>query len=488
MRSTLRLPLPDAVVRVSLGLLLGLAAFLKLAEILRETTSGMELVLSPWLVLAEGEYLLALWLLSGFAKRWSWAAALLTFGGFAIASLYFGLSGVPTCRCFGPYSLSPWASLLLDAAGIVALLTWPPIKRREQPVIDEQSCRSGLATRTAPAIALALLLVSSPPTGAADETPKVDMEQVASAIEHNYSLIKSFTATTVSVFDRTWIKELGQRALDDELLKSTPARSQSVRKFTVRGDDIRIEMFYDDGTIKAEWVCRDNVFTYHDPVAGRAWIRPRNQMPAGEFLDPREIGLRFNDRRYTAVVREDMLQSAEVVDADNSSRLRVRTKPREGRRTMEMLHEFDPARNYLPTLIAQLFPDGSMNVVTVLQYREVVPGKCWFPEAAQTKIFARSVARSADTSGWREMQTVEIKDLAIDVEMKDASFSSELPPGTVVQDSVEKRIIQVGAGKDSEGSRASFWPLLVVNVGVLCLFVLLYWLHRSRKRKKAAAG
>ena len=210
MHSALRFPLPDAVVRVSLGLLLGLAAFLKLAEMLRETTLATELVSSPWFALAEVEYLLALWLLSGFAKRWSWAAALLTFGIFAIASLYFGLSGAPTCRCLGPVRLSPWASLLLDAAAIVALLTWPPMKRRGQLAIHEQACRSGLATRSAPAIALALLLVSSSPTGA-DETPKVDMEHVAGAIERNYSLVKSFTATVVTVFEQPWAKDLPER-------------------------------------------------------------------------------------------------------------------------------------------------------------------------------------------------------------------------------------------------------------------------------------
>jgi hypothetical protein len=50
----------------------------------------------------------------------------LCFGGFALISLYKGISGESTCGCFGRVPVNPWYTFTLDAAAVLALLRWRP--------------------------------------------------------------------------------------------------------------------------------------------------------------------------------------------------------------------------------------------------------------------------------------------------------------------------------------------------------------------------
>jgi hypothetical protein len=74
----------------------------------------------------ECELLFGLVLLSGIVPRLTWALALLCFGGFALISLYKGISGCSTCGCFGRVPVNPWYTFGLDVAAVLALLRWRP--------------------------------------------------------------------------------------------------------------------------------------------------------------------------------------------------------------------------------------------------------------------------------------------------------------------------------------------------------------------------
>jgi hypothetical protein len=81
----------------------------------------------PFLIaVVECELLLGLVLLSGILPRLTWALALLCFGGFAIVSLYKGISGESTCGCFGRVPVNPWYTFALDGAAVLALMRWRP--------------------------------------------------------------------------------------------------------------------------------------------------------------------------------------------------------------------------------------------------------------------------------------------------------------------------------------------------------------------------
>jgi hypothetical protein len=71
--------------------------------------------------------LLGLWLLSGFAKRAAWVAALAFFALAAAGSLYLAIEGQASCGCFGRVEVSPWWALLLDALVLAALFVWRPV-------------------------------------------------------------------------------------------------------------------------------------------------------------------------------------------------------------------------------------------------------------------------------------------------------------------------------------------------------------------------
>jgi hypothetical protein len=68
------------------------------------------------------EYGLALLILSGFYwQRLRWVVLVL-FAGFASYSFYLVTGGVSSCGCFGPVTVSPWWTLLLDTAIVLGLL------------------------------------------------------------------------------------------------------------------------------------------------------------------------------------------------------------------------------------------------------------------------------------------------------------------------------------------------------------------------------
>ncbi|MBI2826200.1 MAG: hypothetical protein HYX69_16085 [Planctomycetia bacterium] len=113
--------------RAALGGVLLVAAGLKAYDLVSAPAAaspvGSRLLAAA---LVEGEALLGLWLLSGFARRGAWRAALVAFALFACVSLYRGLSGAESCGCFGGVRVSPWWTFVGDLAAVFALWWWWP--------------------------------------------------------------------------------------------------------------------------------------------------------------------------------------------------------------------------------------------------------------------------------------------------------------------------------------------------------------------------
>jgi hypothetical protein len=117
------------VVRLLLGLILLIAACLKLGDDEMGVAEGFGPLASPRgrLVAVEVEALLGVALLLGLGSRLLWIVALLFFSGLAGMSLYMGIEGQPSCGCFGrSIGFSPWYALGLDLTAVASLVVWHP--------------------------------------------------------------------------------------------------------------------------------------------------------------------------------------------------------------------------------------------------------------------------------------------------------------------------------------------------------------------------
>ncbi len=72
------------------------------------------------------EILVALWLLTGWARQTARLAAVTLFVLLAIASLMLAVSGVSDCGCFGAVAVNPWLTLALDVGCVTLLLVTQP--------------------------------------------------------------------------------------------------------------------------------------------------------------------------------------------------------------------------------------------------------------------------------------------------------------------------------------------------------------------------
>lgn len=120
--------LPYSLVARLLGLLLLMAAGLKLYGLRVEPVAGAGIFSAAEFQVAvvEFEIVLALWLLSGIRTVLSWLVALVTFTGFATASFYLAWIGQSSCGCFGSVHVDPWFTLGLDCVILLGLAVGRP--------------------------------------------------------------------------------------------------------------------------------------------------------------------------------------------------------------------------------------------------------------------------------------------------------------------------------------------------------------------------
>jgi hypothetical protein len=111
------------IVYLVLGALLLVAAVLKTHQLATEPVVGNGLLESRWFLalVVQFEILLGLWLISGLFACAAWWVALWTFGAFTVVAAAKGIAGEPSCGCFGRVETSPWLTLTIDIAAVIAL-------------------------------------------------------------------------------------------------------------------------------------------------------------------------------------------------------------------------------------------------------------------------------------------------------------------------------------------------------------------------------
>lgn len=147
------MPTRAASVRTVLGVLLLVAAGLKLFALSGAGASVAAVPELGWfaqswvqLLLAEWELLLGAWLLSGVSARASWLAALVTFGAFAAASGYFGWVGVASCGCLGAVHTNPWWMFGADVTAVLLLAVSRPHQDESKPLFSVSTFRWSIGT------------------------------------------------------------------------------------------------------------------------------------------------------------------------------------------------------------------------------------------------------------------------------------------------------------------------------------------------------
>jgi hypothetical protein len=113
-------------ISVAVALLLLTTAMLKLSDLFASSTSGEWWTdLRVKLLTIQWEFVLGVWLLSGYRPLAAWVVAVVTFLGFAVLSGYLGIVGVPSCGCFGATAkTSPWLSFGIDVIVIMLLIRY----------------------------------------------------------------------------------------------------------------------------------------------------------------------------------------------------------------------------------------------------------------------------------------------------------------------------------------------------------------------------
>lgn len=117
------------VLRVLLAMLLLVSAGLKTHELATEPVpAGPSVLDSRWVLSAvvQFEILFGFWLVFGLHPIGTRRLAIVCFVAFACVALYKGISGEPSCGCFGRVQVSPWYTLALDLAVVAALVCCRP--------------------------------------------------------------------------------------------------------------------------------------------------------------------------------------------------------------------------------------------------------------------------------------------------------------------------------------------------------------------------
>jgi hypothetical protein len=111
-----------------LGLLLLATGALKTHAAFADKPVETYLHISGWslLAIAEFEFVLGGWLITGVFPRLARRCALMTFFCFLAVSLLTALNGERSCSCFGELKVSPWIAASIDSAALMALFQWRP--------------------------------------------------------------------------------------------------------------------------------------------------------------------------------------------------------------------------------------------------------------------------------------------------------------------------------------------------------------------------
>jgi hypothetical protein len=154
------------IIRVAISALLLFAAAAKGYALWQDRSSPVPLLNSQrtQLLAAEGEALIAIWLLTGFFPRTAWATTVVLFAAFCGSSLVMAIESRTSCGCAGRVVVSPWTAFAIDILVLGALTGWRPRKVLASGVAPSES-RRALVTQACVAVGIAFVagwLVHSP--------------------------------------------------------------------------------------------------------------------------------------------------------------------------------------------------------------------------------------------------------------------------------------------------------------------------------------
>lgn len=117
-------------VALVLGLLLLVTGCLKTHAAFADRPVETYLLTSRWglFAIAEFEFFLGGWLITGLYPRFAQRCASMTFLCFLGVSLLTAYSGERSCSCFGELNVSPWIAASIDSAALLALVLCGPRK------------------------------------------------------------------------------------------------------------------------------------------------------------------------------------------------------------------------------------------------------------------------------------------------------------------------------------------------------------------------
>ncbi|MBN9524059.1 RNA polymerase sigma factor [bacterium] len=268
------------------------------------------------------------------------------------------------------------------------------------------------------------------PAPAPRPTPAQVRDGAVKAIAANYARLKTVTATVEQVAldpsvteERTTVQRTPGGGEATWIQRPRFVRTLSL---TLRGEEMRCSAA-PDGEV---WAFGGGVWTRYSPeLKTLSKLRP-DQTPGMFPFDPREAGSTEFRERFLDRLRADELVRAETLDTPAGRRVVVVTK---AAGVEPVRHEFDPARNHLPTRVEYPHPDGGVNVVVDVTYREAVKGEAWFPAEVTNTMYGKAGAKAGDP-GWTGRLSLTVKELRVNAPLPADAFHVAAPPGTFVSD------------------------------------------------------
>jgi len=300
---------------------------------------------------------------------------------------------------------------------------------------------------------LAGLAVAPRAADSADNSPRDQLDKVLSGITDNYARLHSIQVVIEKTCVDPGVTE--RQVITNELpgggtvtTVREPRRVQTER-ILLRSPDFRSDPVDEAGHT---WVFHKSIWTQYNPEGKQAWVRRPDQMPGLVPLDPRQFGsLEMRVDLFDRLKASTVLEATRVDGQDGLPRVRLLTEyPAAKGLDRRLRWEFDPSRNYLPTSIAYLHDDGSINHNFDIAYQEVLPRSAWFLREATCKIFPKKGAQRSDADGWSSSFTYRTKgEVLVNKLIPDNAFEFTLPAATRVSDAVQSSVYRIGDGSES---------------------------------------
>jgi len=320
------------------------------------------------------------------------------------------------------------------------------------------------------------------------------VQTVRSAIDANFTQLRSFKAVLTITIDRPMVKAVEHHKREfkggyDEWTLEPRSELKSI--VVAQQNDVRADLIKaNTNVIDITTNIVDGVVTKYSPTGKSAWIQSAAAFTDMCDIDPRNIGIYRPFGSYSDFLRNCHILHAEMQHSPKGA-TEIAVKVRHSPSNWLVSFTFDTSHNCLPSLIVVHYDDGSINAVTRFQYQEVLPNS-WFLKKAVAHLFSDKATTSIDGQNWttNEVTTVVALD-SLNQPIDKEALEVKLPDGTHVNDGITRRNWIVGKTPGGRGAPSrgfaggSFWtPIAWFNVGVVVLLIG-YWMGRRHLWRKS---